>query len=91
MCGGRTVHINGGGRGGDRSKIIAHHEGIIPIVLGLIYILDHITVTRRPCDGLTILVPLIGQILPLGLGKQGDGLPAKDQTWCLWGVGNFGF
>ena len=68
MRGGCAVHINGGGRSGDRSKIIAHHEGIIPVVLGLIYILDHITVTRRPCDGLTILVPLIGQILPFGLG-----------------------
>ena len=30
------------------------------VMLGLIYIVDHITVIRRPSDGLTILVPLIG-------------------------------
>ena len=71
MRGGRAVHINGGGKGGDQTKIIAHHEGIISIVLGLIYILNHITVTRRPCDELTILVPLIGQILCPRLGIAG--------------------
>ena len=55
-----TVHLKGGRCGGDRSKVIAYHHGIIPVVLGFIYIVDYITVTRSPCDGLTIPVPLIG-------------------------------
>ena len=67
VAGRGAVHHKRSGMGGDRSKIIAYHEGIISVVLGLFYIFDHITITRRPCDGLTILVPLIGQILPLGL------------------------
>jgi len=29
-------------------------------------------------------------IVARGTQTRGNGLPAKDQTWCLWVVGNFG-
>ena len=54
-----TIHHKSSGLGGDRSKIIAHHKGIISIVQGAIYILDHIAFFIRSCNRLPIFIPLI--------------------------------
>ena len=89
-CGrGGTVHIDGGSRGGDRPKSLLTTR-IIPIMRYLIYILDHITVTRRPCDGLTILVPLIGQILSLWDGRVTVCPPKIKPGACgVWVISGF--
>ena len=44
---------------GDRSKIIAHHKGVVSIVLGAIYILDHEAFFIRTRNRLPIFIPLV--------------------------------
>ncbi|MEC8243616.1 MAG: hypothetical protein VX038_02105 [Verrucomicrobiota bacterium] len=63
-----TVYLKQGRTGGDRTKVIAHHHSVVSVMPGTVHLRDAKRPTRRPRNRLTILVPLVGQELPLGLG-----------------------
>ena len=78
-----AVHLQGGRSGGDGTKVIAYHHGVISIVQGAIDIRDTETWTRCPHNRFSVSIPLVSQELTLCLRSQVHALPAEDQAGSL--------